>query len=267
MLCIAFPYAVPELSDLGRCSDMRMSSLINGASLPVGVHAEAELCSDAESLSAERIPAHPDRWIRWTTTASVLLLAGIAAVVSFRHMHQLALQHGEDPLAAALIPLAVDGTIVTASMSLLHASRCGSRGGLLPWAMLIAGSLASLAANVAVAEPTLIGRMIAGWPSLALIGAYEMLMKQVRATAGGSRSPRLSSTHVSGQAGQTEDPSCAVTHGKGGRDLQRRAWQWAIASRSAEGDLPSGVAIAKQFERSHRWGRMVKRAGLAGDLE
>src|SRR5262249_52037982 len=36
-----------------------------------------------------------DRWIRWTTTASVVLLAGIAAVVSYRHMHTLAVAHGE----------------------------------------------------------------------------------------------------------------------------------------------------------------------------
>ncbi|MDP9863271.1 hypothetical protein J2S55_002537 [Streptosporangium brasiliense] len=43
-----------------------------------------------------------DRWIRHTTTASVLLVAD-AAVVSFRHMHELALVHGKDPSAAALV--------------------------------------------------------------------------------------------------------------------------------------------------------------------
>lgn len=42
------------------------------------------------------------------------------------------------------------------------------QGGALPWALLIAGSVASLAANVAVAEPPFIGRVIAAWPSLAL---------------------------------------------------------------------------------------------------
>jgi hypothetical protein len=31
-----------------------------------------------------------DRWIRWTTTASVVLLALIAAVVSYQHMHEFA---------------------------------------------------------------------------------------------------------------------------------------------------------------------------------
>ena len=91
--------------------------------------------------------------IRRTTITGVLFLAAIAAVVSFRHMHELCLRHGEDRLAVVLIPLAVDGTIVVASMSILLANRYGSCGGVLAWIMLGVGSLASLAANVAVAEP------------------------------------------------------------------------------------------------------------------
>lgn len=38
------------------------------------------------------------------------------------------------------------------------------------------GSVASLAANVTVAQPTAVSRVIAAWPSFALIGAYELLM-------------------------------------------------------------------------------------------
>ncbi|TQS09511.1 DUF2637 domain-containing protein [Microbispora hainanensis] len=49
------------------------------------------------------------RRIRRTTIAGVALLALIAAVVSFRHMHELCLRYGEDHLAAVLIPLAADG--------------------------------------------------------------------------------------------------------------------------------------------------------------
>ncbi|MFI8552881.1 hypothetical protein [Spirillospora sp. NPDC077959] len=65
-------------------------------------------------------------------------------------------------------------------MSLLVDSRQGRRSGLLPWTLLVLGSAASLAANVAVAEPSVVGRLIAAWPSCALIGAYELLMRQVR---------------------------------------------------------------------------------------
>jgi len=124
-----------------------------------------------------------DRCIRWTTTASVVLLAGIAAVVSYRHMHTLTLAHGESAWTAALVPLSVDGMIVASSMTLLADSRAGGTGGWLPWALLAAGSAASLAANMAVAEPTAYGRLIAAWPSFALIGAYELLMRQIRHAA------------------------------------------------------------------------------------
>jgi len=53
--------------------------------------------------------------------------------------------------------------IVAASTALLADSRSGGRYGLLPWALLVTGSVASLAANVAVAEPTVTGRVIAAW--------------------------------------------------------------------------------------------------------
>jgi hypothetical protein len=107
----------------------------------------------------------------------VVLLAGIAAVVSYGHMHLLALRHGEGGLASALIPLSVDGMIVAASMSLLLDSRLGRHGGVLPWALLIIGALASLGANIVVAEPTAAGRVIAAWPSFALTASYELLMR------------------------------------------------------------------------------------------
>src|SRR5215831_11661586 len=121
-----------------------------------------------------------DRWIRWTTIASVGLLALIAGTVSYLHMHTLVAWHGQPGWVAALTPFSVDGMIVAASTTLLAESRSGGKGGVLPWALLVAGSVASLAANVAVAEPTLIGRVIAAWPSFALTASYELLTRQVR---------------------------------------------------------------------------------------
>lgn len=44
--------------------------------------------------------------------------------------------------------------------------------------------------------------------------------------------------------------------------LQRQAWEWALAQRTSEGELPSGRAIAVAHGRSDRWGRNVKRNGL-----
>jgi hypothetical protein len=79
----------------------------------------------------------------------VALLALIAGTVSYLHMHALVAAHGQPGWVAVLTPLSVDGMIVAASTTLLADSRSGGRGGFLPWGLLVAGSLASLAANVA----------------------------------------------------------------------------------------------------------------------
>src|SRR5699024_10285763 len=84
--------------------------------------------------------------------------------------------------------------IVASSMTLLSDARNGRKGGLLPWALLIIGSGASLAANVAVADPTMWSRIIHAWPSFALIGAYELLMREFRANASGVRSAHAGRT-------------------------------------------------------------------------
>jgi len=72
-------------------------------------------------------------------------------------MHMLVALRGQPGWVAALTPLSVDGMIMAVSTTLLADSRSGRQGGVLPWALLVAGSVASLAANVAVAEPSLIG--------------------------------------------------------------------------------------------------------------
>jgi hypothetical protein len=223
-----------------------------------------------------------DRWIRWTTTGCVALLALIAGTVSYLHMHLLVELHGQPGWVAALTPLSVDGMIVAASTTLLADSRCGGRGGIMPWALLVAGSVASLAANVAVAQPTATGRVIAAWPSFALIAAYELLMRQVRHSAAASGKARLRKPGsqisrreaLDGNARRPRQRGLELgTHGAGpggrggaNRDLQRQAWQWALANRTGDGSLPSGREIARQYGRHERWGRLVKRAGAAGEL-
>src|SRR4249919_3198234 len=153
---------------------------------PRGECTRKPMGADRRIRSWGRVVTRPgDRWIWWTTTGCVALLALIAGTVSYLHMHLLVESHGQPGWVAALTPLSVDGMIVAASTTLLADSRAGERGGALPWALLVTGSVASLAANVAVAEPAVAGRVIAAWPSFALIGAYELLMRQVRRNAAG----------------------------------------------------------------------------------
>jgi hypothetical protein len=222
------------------------------------------------------VNAGADRWIRWTTIGCVALLALIAGTVSYLHMHLLVELHGQPGWVAALTPLSVDGMIVAASTTLLADSRSGGKGGVLPWALLVAGSVASLAANVAVAEPTLIGRVIAAWPSFALTASYELLTRQVRRGAAPTESadgqPRQSQTAPVSAAKRAQAAGLRLVPppelGKGGRgsggDLRQRAWGWALVNRAADGSLPSGSAIARAHGRKERWGRLVKSAGQAG---
>jgi hypothetical protein len=133
------------------------------------------------------VTGRADGWIRRTTTGCVALLALIAGTVSYLHLHLhlLVALHGQPGWVAALTPLSVDGMILAASTTLLADSRSGRQGGVLSWALLVAGSVASLAANVAVAEPSLTGRVIAAWPSFALTASFELLTRQVRRGAAG----------------------------------------------------------------------------------
>jgi Protein of unknown function (DUF2637) len=171
--------------------------------------------------------------------------------------------------------MSVDGMIVAASTTLLADSRSGGRGGFLPWTLLVMGSVASLAANVAVAEPTGTGRVIAAWPSFALIASYELLMRQVRRVAdtdaAGRRSKRSPITAANAATARASD---AATNGSAmptrcgpaGRDVRLAAWRWAQDNRADDGSLPSGRDIGIRHGRHERWGRMVKRSGLAGEL-
>ncbi len=153
-------------------------------------------------------------------------------------------------MVAALTPLSVDGMIVAASTTLLAESRSGSRGGVLPWSLLAVGSMASLAANVAVAQPTITGRFIAAWPSFALICSYELLMRHVRRTATNpdaerpARKPTTweSRAHASDTAQHAAQPA-AGRHGAG-PGLQREAWRWAQQRQAVGGSLLSGREIA-----------------------
>jgi hypothetical protein len=196
------------------------------------------------------------------------LLALIAGTVSYLHMHLLVELHGQPGWVAALTPLSVDGTIVAASATLLADSRSGGKGGFLPWALLVIGSVASLAANVAVAEPTGIARAIAAWPSFSMIAAYELLMRQVRraaeATPSRLRSGRDRSPAATAAAIASRQHPRALRGAAG--QMQLHAWRWAQDNRAYDGSLPSGKDIAQQYDRHERWGRLVKRAGLAGEF-
>lgn len=128
--------------------------------------------------------------IRWSTTVVVVILAAVAAVVSYRHAYEVITAHGETGWVAYLVPLTIDGLIFASSMVLLDCARRSLEVPTLARLTLALGIAATLAANVmhGLAHGP-IGAVVAAWPAVALVLSYELLMGLIRRSA--------NATHVS----------------------------------------------------------------------
>jgi hypothetical protein len=199
---------------------------------------------DAGGRPRRSLRGNGEVWIRLATVAAVVTVALIAGVVSYRHMSGVAREHGEDQVTSAIVPISVDGLIVAASLTLLADSRAGRRRSPLPYALLALASAASIAANVMHAEPDLAARVIAAWPSTALIGSYEMLMSQIRKGRPRPASPRgtdRNGTHGGGDLARAgRDPGATNTKavGAGSQDDFDRHQRTATTTETVEAGYP-----------------------------
>ncbi|WP_435123342.1 DUF2637 domain-containing protein [Micromonospora tulbaghiae] len=116
----------------------------------------------------------PTRLARDVSTVAV---AGIAAWSSWSHMVSVALRFGERPEVAYVLPLSVDGMLVVASAAMVEDKRAGRRVRWSARAAFAVGVAASVAANIAAAEPSLGARIVAAWPAVALLLVVEMLTR------------------------------------------------------------------------------------------
>ncbi|GAA1886061.1 DUF2637 domain-containing protein [Asanoa iriomotensis] len=111
-------------------------------------------------------------------TVTALFVAGLAIVagaISFAHMRELATHHGQLGWKSYAFPISVDGLEIVASLYLVAQRRAGRPTGVIPWVALIVGTLASLAANVAVGGADPIGKALAGWPALSMLVSVKLL--------------------------------------------------------------------------------------------
>lgn len=135
------------------------------------------------SGTANRHPASSTHavsiWVRAVTIVSVSVVAVVAAVVSYVHMHELA-EHAGEEWRSLLVPLSVDGLLVAASMVMLVRRQQGEKVGILPWLGVALGLVASLGANVlSVGElswANLVPIIVSAWPPVALALSVEFLL-------------------------------------------------------------------------------------------
>ncbi|MCM2417674.1 hypothetical protein [Streptomyces sp. RKAG293] len=73
----------------------------------------------------------PDGWLwKLVRHGGLTAVAGIAAVISYRHMAALLAAYGEDPVSAAIGPVAVDGFMAVCSGALLAIGHTAARQAL-----------------------------------------------------------------------------------------------------------------------------------------
>ncbi|PXY25130.1 hypothetical protein BAY59_24190 [Prauserella coralliicola] len=180
-----------------------------------------------------------------TRTAGLVsgaVVAAVAGAASYTHMRALAAEHGEQWLSY-ITPLSVDGLLVVASLVIVEARRRGDRGPVLAWLALVAGVLASLAANVAAAGPDLTSKVIAAWPPAAFTIAFELVLRLVRVT-----------TQPDTIAAQVPENQTSGEPGEG--DLVDRAARF-VAAREADGvDVGRGT-LAKEFGLTEHQARQL----------
>ncbi|MFY1673165.1 DUF2637 domain-containing protein [Plantactinospora sp. WMMB334] len=120
-----------------------------------------------------------DRLLMALTGLCVAGLAIVAGAISFAHMVELAQRHDQTGWKAYAFPVSVDGLEIVASLYLVAQRRAGRPTGWVPWVALVVGTLASLAANVAVGGHDPIGKALAGWPALSMLVSVKLLFSMI----------------------------------------------------------------------------------------
>jgi len=106
------------------------------------------------------------------------IVAAVAGYASFRHIVKVAQDAGEHLSVAAIYPLAIDGLILVGTLAMLEDKRDGRKPRLSARLAVAFGIIATLAANIASAEPTVKARLVAAVPPIAFLIAVEVLSRR-----------------------------------------------------------------------------------------
>lgn len=119
-------------------------------------------------------------WNRIAARIAAAVVAGVAGAASFEHIASVALRAGERPWVAYSLPFAIDGLIVVGVVALLEDQRQDRHGRLSARFAVLVGVVATLAANVASAEPTVTARLVALAAPVSFLLSVEVLTRSGR---------------------------------------------------------------------------------------
>lgn len=145
------------------------------------------------------------RRIRHLTMATVVLLALGAAVLSFSGLQQLAIQADIPVSLAWLLPVIIDGLVLTGSLGVVTATLVGARTWYF-WVLTLFGVVASTAGNIAAAPDDLTAQIVHATPPIVFALAVEGLLRVYRASAEATPASRLAAA----QRAPKHEPARAV---------------------------------------------------------
>jgi hypothetical protein len=103
------------------------------------------------------------------------VIAVCSYAVSATSLYALGRQAGYGPWQALAVPVVADGPAIYGMVRILSRARRGAKGAGYGWLLVIAGTAASIAGNVAHAQPGLVARGIAAAIPLAVLAMLEAL--------------------------------------------------------------------------------------------
>jgi len=184
--------------------------------------------------------------------------------MSYGALHALAAESGVPPGLAWLWPLVVDGFIVVASLSVLHAV-LEARPARYPWCLLLVFAAVSVAGNVAHGAPTPVGRLVAAVPPVALVLAFDLLMRQVHRVLEPAPLPAPAADSTRPVAARTAEAPLPSDASAGAVPLRLArpsvAGQAArlVARRRATGVRVTGTWLARELGISEGYARRLLR--------
>lgn len=207
----------------------------------------------------------------FASRAAAAVVAAVAGFASYRHIYTVAADAGEHPAVAAVLPLAIDGLILVATLAMLDDKRHDRHPRMSARVALAFGVAATLAANIASAEPTVTARLVAAVPAVSFLLAVEVLARtgKPRTVTVAEPAPTegLSTAEGVGGSDTPAEPAPAkiepanpqvetLSNIKGFADPSdpREAAREVYRRSVAEGKPLSGAALGRMFGKSDRWG-------------
>ncbi|MEU8635170.1 DUF2637 domain-containing protein [Amycolatopsis sp. NPDC048633] len=115
-------------------------------------------------------------------TLVAVVLGTIGAAAGFTHTHDWAVHHGQLGWIAWADAVVIEGIVIVAGFEIQRDHRTGgSRKLTFPVAVLVAGFGVQMAAQVALAEPTPAGWLVAAMPALGFLVVVKLLMRRTPA--------------------------------------------------------------------------------------